>query len=144
MARMNGTALAKREPIKVKVKRKQSERTPKRFIDFHAYNEDFQAVLLSAIGFSTKAIAARLMLTEGQVTYRIFKAERKRSNGTPTQRMAYRRGDSEIANMLANTVSVKQNAVYRSVNQTLDDRGLYDPIKPRGVMNDDKSLLKRR
>lgn len=145
----SNSTLAKRKSIKVVVKRVKrpyfgmgGKDVIPRFVEYHALSKDFQTFLLAALGFKTKTIARRLDLTEGQVQYRITKAEKKRRKGDMTQRTAYRDGTSDIANTVINMFSGGGNAVHKEAVLILDKRGLYAP-KPRGVLVDDRSLPKR-
>jgi hypothetical protein len=64
----------------------------RRLVDFVNREDDFRAVLLGSLGFSTTCIADKTGLSHGQVLYRLGKAAVKRAD--------YRNGDSPIAGVV--------------------------------------------
>lgn len=70
-------------------------------VDFLANDEDFQVALLGAMGFSTTFIKRETGLTDGQIQYRLGKAEIKRKS--------YRDGESQEAEMVMATLSKKMS-----------------------------------
>lgn len=131
------TALAKLDPSRIRIDIRREEREQPRFVDFHANATDMLCFMLSACGWTTKAIAGHLKslgrpLTEAQVTYRIGKAEAKRGVAM-TQRSAYRNGKSAVAQAIVATITAKGSAITKQLESTLDKRGLYAP-RPTGII----------
>ena len=89
--------------------------------------------MLASIGWSTAAIAEHTELSEGQVQYRITKAEHGRRKGELTQRMAYRHGKGDVATAIVTNITGRGSVVKRQVEITLGKRGLFDP-RPTGVL----------
>lgn len=71
-----------------------------------ANSDDFDVALLGSLGFSTKFIVARTMMTPHQVTYRLQKAN--------VSRMAFRNGDSPEAQALLRRHRSVAEGVLRS------------------------------
>lgn len=70
-----------------------------RLVDFSNNADDFQAVLLGSLGFSTNCIASKTGLSGGQVIYRLGKAG--------VRRMDYRNGDTRIAGIVLQDMEEK-------------------------------------
>jgi hypothetical protein len=109
--------------------------TPRR-VNFFMFADDFQCPLLAAIGLTTKAIAARTGLSEGQVMYRVMKYESqvRKNDADPTSRAKYRQGTSDIAKMMISSVTGHRSEVNKAITARMDKAGLYSP-QPKGVMN---------
>lgn len=132
----NGNGVLAKRPTKVKVRRLDEQR-PHKYVDFHANATDFQCVLLAAIGWGSAAIADYTGLTEGQVQYRIGKAETGRRKGEATARQMYRTGKSPVAQSVVAAITGRGSVVKKQITTTLDKRGLYAP-RPKGVMRDER------
>jgi hypothetical protein len=138
----NGTtALAKLTPQRITINLRRERKEAPRYVDFHANATDMLCWMLSACGWTTKAIAGHLKslgrpMTEAQVTYRIGKAEKNRGKSELTQRAAYRSGKSEVATAIVQTITARGSAVSQQLVSTLNERGLYEP-RPTGVMRHD-------
>lgn len=130
----NGNGVLANRPQRVKARRLEGPR-PHKFVDFHANATDFQCVLLAAIGWGSAAIAEYTGLTEGQVQYRIGKAETDRRKGEATARQLYRTGKSTVAQSVVAAITSKSSTVKKQITTSLDKRGLYSP-RPRGVLKD--------
>jgi hypothetical protein len=61
-------------------------------VDFINREDDFRAILLGSMGFSTSCIIDKTDLSHGQVLYRLGKAG--------VRRIDYRNGDSPIASVV--------------------------------------------
>jgi hypothetical protein len=142
----NGTtALAKLTPQRITINLRRERKEAPRYVDFHANATDMLCWMLSACGWTTKAIAGHLKslgrpMTEAQVTYRIGKAEKARGKNELTQRAAYRSGKSEVATAIVATITARGSAVSQQLVHTLNERGLYEP-RPTGVMRHDPKRL---
>jgi len=133
----------KRNAIKKSMSRQESIH---RYVDYHSNRSDFLCIMLASIGFSTEAIVNHLnsigiALTEGQVVYRISKAESGRVKGEKTSRSKYRSGNSEIASAIIATASSSRSPIKSHVTSTLSTRGLFEP-RSNGVLRH-QELTKR-
>lgn len=139
VANGNGHALAKKA-VRVTVKRRMDHTV--QWVDYHANAKDLLCVMLAACGWSTRAIASHLKMTEGRVEYRIGKAERERRDGELTQRSKYRSGEGSVAQAIVATITSRGSVVKQVVTKTLDKRGLYAP-QPTGVMRHDPARVSK-
>jgi len=94
---------------------RKSERPKQRLVDFLHIRADYDCAMLGAFGFSTEFIKRKTGLSPGQVTYRLNKAEIKRSE--------FRNGESVYADMVLRNL--------RPVCQQKLLKHLYDVTPPR-------------
>lgn len=86
-----------------RVENQLARRVKPRPVDFFRYDEDREAAILGAMGFSSRFIAERTRLTFGKITYRLKKAR--------IRRIDYRDGHSDMALLVLrnlHTVGEKQ------------------------------------
>jgi len=92
-----------------------TERPKQRLVDFLHIRADYDCALLGAFGFSTEFIKRKTGLSPGQVSYRLNKAEIKRSE--------FRNGESVYADMVLRNL--------RPVCQDKLMKHLYEVTPPR-------------
>src|SRR5215813_1678267 len=103
----NGNGLSRRN--------RTAERPKQRLVDFLHIRADYECALLGSLGFSTYYIKKKTGLSDGQVTYRLNKAEIRRAE--------FRNGESIYADL-----------VLRNVRQVAQDKlikHLYEVTPPR-------------
>lgn len=89
---------------------------PHRPVDLLHDPDDFKCALLASLGFSTKAIMARTILSSGQITYRLHKGQIKR--------MEYRNGTSAIAkDVLKSHTDIAEPILLRQLRKVLKEQG---------------------
>lgn len=135
-------AKANAQPQRVTLRRMRprefQDRTPVKFVDYHANWTDYLCYALAALGRTNKAIAKVVNLTESQVQYRITKVEKERGKATATMRAQYRNGKGPIAEAVASVLTQHTSPVRREITQTLEKRNLYAP-RPKGVLRDERN-----
>jgi uncharacterized protein YjhX (UPF0386 family) len=92
-------------------------------VDFFQNDRDFTVALMGELGFSTAFIMAKTGLTFCQISYRLGRAEAKRSN--------YRNGDSPIARSILQTAkSHETTGVNLHVIRKLERQKLWMSKEP--------------
>lgn len=92
------------------MKKKTNNKTAPRRVDFFDVADDFEAAFLGSLGFSTRCIMKHTKLRQGQITYRLKKAE--------IRRIDYRDGTSDTAKVVLQKL---RDSLERDLNLYLRD-----------------------
>ena len=81
---------------------------PNRYVDFVNNPQDFEVILLGALGRSTKFIISQVGYSPCQITYRLHKMDIRRAD--------FRNGESELSQRLLNVEKkVASNYLRRKI-----------------------------